>query len=110
MVRCPRLFRPPYFLRGSSKDFSGLDRVTSSNPDTDRKRVPAVIGRNCRMLISTLEDREGLALFQGNDRLLPGRRIPPDPAPSPFPPAHLHGAHRGHVDPELALQRIADLG
>src|ERR1044072_7683075 len=70
-VRWPRLFRPPDFFIGSSSDFSGVSRVISSNPDTERKRVPAVIGRNCRMLISALEDRKGLALPQNDDRLLP---------------------------------------
>ena len=45
-VRWPRLLRPPDFFIGSSSDFSGSARVISSNPETDLKRVAAVIGRN----------------------------------------------------------------
>src|ERR671924_41821 len=63
-VRWPRLLRPPSFLIGSSSDFSGVSRVISSNPDTERKRVPAVIGRNWRILISTLEHGDGVAFLE----------------------------------------------
>src|SRR5687767_808051 len=61
------------------------------------------------MLISALEDGEGLALLEGDDRLLPARRRAPDPPPGDFLAAHLHGAHRGHVHPELGLQGGLDL-
>ena len=46
MVMWPWLLRPPVRLIGSSSDFSGVLRVISSKPETERKRVPAVIGRN----------------------------------------------------------------
>src|SRR6185369_5586999 len=109
MVTCPRLLRPPDFLRGSSSDFSGVARVISSNPDTERKRVPAVMGRNCRMLISALEDREGLALPQDDDRLLPARRGAANPAAHYLAAPHLLGADRDDVHTELLLERVADL-
>src|ERR1043166_1459281 len=105
----PRLFRPPDFFFGSSSDFSGVPRVISSNPDTERNRVPGVIGRNCRMLISALEDGEGLALLERHDRLLPAGRRPADPPANHLRPPHLHRPHGGDVDAELVLQRLADL-
>ena len=42
----PWLLRPPDFFIGSSSDFSGVSRVISSKPETERNRVPAVTGRN----------------------------------------------------------------
>src|ERR1041385_3561218 len=105
----PGLFLPPAFFWASSSDFSGVPRVISSNPDTERTRVPGVIGRNWRMLISTLEDGEGLARSEGDDRLLPAAGGPADPPAGHFGAPHLHRAHRGDVDAELLLQRLADL-
>src|SRR5919106_7003097 len=108
-VRWPWLFRPPDFFTGSSSDFSGVSRVISSNPETERKRVPAVIGRNCLMLISALEHGDRVAVLERDDRLLPpggsaagataGDRVAP----------HLHGADVGHGDPEQLLERVPDL-
>ena len=46
MVTWPLLLRPPETFFFSSSDFSGVLRVISSNPETERKRVPAVMGRN----------------------------------------------------------------
>src|SRR4026209_1921756 len=109
MVTCPRLLRPPDFLIGSSSDFSGVARVISSKPDTERKRVPAVMGRNCRMLMLALEDGEGLALLEGDDRLLPARRAAADPPTGHLVAAHLHGTHRRDVHAELQRERVADL-
>src|SRR5512133_832751 len=70
-VTCPWLLRPPVPLIGSSRDFSGVARVTSSNPETERKRVPAVMGRTCRLLISALEHGDRVAVLERDDRLLP---------------------------------------
>src|SRR5213593_1491680 len=109
IVTWPRLLRPPDFFWGSSSDFSGVPRVISSKPDTERNRVPAVIGRHCRMLISALEDGEGLALLQSDDRLLPAASGPADPPAGHLRAPHLHRAHRSDVDAELLLQRLADL-
>src|SRR6185312_69084 len=94
-VRWPRLFRPPDFFIGSSSDFSGVSRVISSNPETERKRVPAVIGRNCLMLISALEHGDRVAVLERDDCLLPALGGALDPAPSDLVPPHLHGADGG---------------
>src|SRR5918996_6254372 len=108
-VRCPRLFRPPDFFIGSSSDFSGVSRVISSNPDTLRNRVPAVIGRNCLMLISALEHGDRVAVLERDDRLLPPRgRAARATAGDPVAP-HLHGSDVRHGDPEQLLERVPDL-
>src|SRR5919112_6463844 len=95
LVRWPRLLRPPDFFIGSSSDFSGVSRVISSNPDTERKRVPAVIGRNCLILISALEHGDRVAVLERHDGLLPALRGAADAAPGDLVPAHLHRAHGG---------------
>src|SRR5919204_5102751 len=94
-VRWPRLLRPPDFLTGSSSDFSGVSVVISSNPETERNRVPAVMGRNCRMLISTLEHGDRPRL-ERDDRLLPAGGGAAGAAAHDFVPAHLHGPHVVH--------------
>src|SRR5256886_17076309 len=77
--------------------------------DTERKRVAGVTGLNWRMPISALEPRDRVALFQGDDRLLPGRP-PPHIAPvAAALGAHDHGAHGGHVDLEQRLDPRPDL-
>src|SRR5919112_57951 len=108
-VRWPWLLRPPLPRFGSSSDFSGVERVTSSNPEMERNRAPAVIGRNCLMLISALEHGDGIAFLERNDRLLPPGGGAPGPAPRHLVPAHLHGAHVGDGDAKELLQRIPDL-
>src|SRR6476659_5212846 len=108
-VRWPWLLRPPVFFIGSSSDFSGVSRVTSSNPETERKRVPAVIGRNCLMLISALEYGDRIAFLERDDRFLPAGRGPAGATSGHFVPPHLHGAHVGHRHPEQLLESIPDL-
>src|ERR671923_1488449 len=80
VVMWPLLLRPPVRFSGSSSDFSGSVFVISEKSETERKRVAGVIGRNCRIPISALEDLDGVALFQRDDRLFPGR--PPAGMPS----------------------------
>src|SRR5207244_7819111 len=53
--------------------FSGSLFVTSAKSETERKRVPGVIGRNCRMPILALEHGDRVAFFERDDRLFPGR-------------------------------------
>src|SRR5207249_9012911 len=69
----PLLLRPPVRRSGSSSDFSGSLFVTSAKSETERNRVPGVIGRNCRMPISALEHGDRVAFFECDDRLLPRR-------------------------------------
>src|SRR5205809_1636589 len=67
------LLRPPVRRSGSSSDFSGSLFVTSAKSETERNRVPGVIGRNCRMPMSALEHGDRIAFFECDDRLLPRR-------------------------------------
>src|SRR6266705_1963833 len=69
----PLLLRPPVRRSGSSSDFSGSLFVTSAKSETERNRVPGVIGRNCRMPMSALEHGDRVAFFECDDRLLPRR-------------------------------------
>src|SRR6185312_2557188 len=64
LVMWPLLLRPPVRFRGSSSDFSGSVLVISEKSETERNRVAGVIGRNCRIPISALEDLDGVALFE----------------------------------------------
>src|SRR6266536_1801678 len=73
LVMWPLLLRPPVRRSGSSSDFSGSLFVTSAKSETERNRVPGVIGRNCRMPISALEHGDRVAFFECDDRLLPRR-------------------------------------
>src|SRR5262245_44275076 len=60
MVTMPWLFRPPFFLRGTSSDFSGLfsrGLVHSAKSLTDPNRRPAEVGLYKRTPISDLEVR-----------------------------------------------------
>src|SRR5438105_15037916 len=108
----PLLLRPPVRRSGSSSDFSGSPFVTSAKSETERNRVPGVIGRNCRMPMSALEHGDRVAFFECDDRLLP-RRATARPArretAGTAPGAHHQGAHVGHGDLEQRLDRRADL-
>ena len=44
----PWLLRPPFFVTGSVRLFSGSDFVTSSNVETVMKRRPGLVGLNLR--------------------------------------------------------------
>src|SRR5260221_1969828 len=108
----PLLLRPPVRRSGSSSDFSGSLFVTSAKSETERNRVPGVIGRNCRMPISALEHGDRVAFFECDDRLLPRRaaaRPARGEAAGAAPRAHHQGAHVGHGDLEQRLDRRPDL-
>src|SRR5690606_20367357 len=64
MVTWPLLLRPPLLFFGSSRLFSGVERVISSKLDTDLNRVAAVMGRNCRIAMSALEHGDRVAVLQ----------------------------------------------
>src|SRR5258706_2427379 len=109
LVMCPLLLRPPVRLSGSSSDLSGSVFVMSAKSETERKRVAGVIGRNCRMPISALEHLDGVALFEGDDRLLPGWP-PAGVAPVRFALGpHHQGADPRHGNLEQRLDRGLDL-
>jgi hypothetical protein len=49
----PWLLRPPFFASGRTRDFSGVDRVTSTKSATDEPRRPGVVGLYLRMAMSS---------------------------------------------------------
>src|SRR5882762_79749 len=109
LVMWPLLLRPPVRFSGSSSDFSGSVFVMSAKSETERKRVAGVIGRNCRMPISALEHLDGVARFEGDDRLFPGRP-PALIAPVRFALGpHHQGADPRHGNLEQRLDRGLDL-
>src|SRR5206468_4756030 len=112
LVMWPLLLRPPVRRSGSSNDFSGSLFVISAKSETERNRVPGVIGRNCRMPISALEHGDRVAFFECDDRLFP-RRATARPArgetAGAAPGTHDQGAHVRHGDLEQRLDGRADL-
>src|SRR5881394_713236 len=109
LVMWPLLLRPPVRLSGSSSDFSGSVFVMSAKSETERKRVAGVIGRNCRIPISALEHLDGVALFEGDDRLLPGRPPALIAAIRAALGAHHERAHGCHRHLEQRFDRGLDL-
>src|SRR5262245_54994328 len=75
----PCTFRPPFFVTGSTRLFSGVCLVMSPNAETVRNRRPGLVGLYFLMAIGELplndscafEDLDLVALAQLNDRLLP---------------------------------------
>jgi hypothetical protein len=45
----PLLLRPPFFVTGASRLFSGVVFVISSNVETDMKRRPGLVGLYLRI-------------------------------------------------------------
>src|SRR6188472_4418692 len=86
VVILPELFRPPVLGFGTTSDFSGVDRVTSTKSATLAPRRPGVVGLYLRIPISqsssdigrsgppsggrTAEDVDTVALGKGHDRAL----------------------------------------
>src|SRR5437899_1469205 len=109
LVMWPLLLRPPVRLSGSSNERSGSVFVMSPKSDTERNRVAGVTGLNWRMPISALEHRDRVSLFEGDDRLLPGRPPPDVASVGAALGAHDHRAHGGHAHLEQRLDRRPDL-
>src|SRR3989442_699199 len=126
LVIWPLLLRPPVRCSGSSNDFSGSLFVISAKSETERNRVPGVIGRNCRMPISALEHGDRVAFFECDDRLFPGgatalaARQPPAVRFRDVPPREVDVVPAGRAGrkdkhlllhhPQLAEQLGQDLG
>src|SRR5215213_1797608 len=79
VVILPVLLRPPVFGLGTSSDFSGVDRVSSTKSATDEPRRPGVVGLYLRipMFESVLrsarrrrEDVDALAVGHRDDGAL----------------------------------------
>src|SRR5436190_9335645 len=109
----PCVFRPALFRPFATSDFSGVERVSSSNVETLAPRRPGVIGlylRTAIRLLPRLEDLDRVALGERHDRAL---------LVAPLAlrvPATLHLArsmqrvHRGHPDVPDRLDGLLDLG
>src|SRR5215467_3901048 len=110
VVTWPLLLRPPVRRSGSSSARSGVVSVTSAKSETERNRVAAVTGLNCRMPISALEHLDRVALFELHDRLLP--RWPEPLAARVAAPlgAHHQRPDVRHRHIEQLLDRRPDLG
>src|SRR5512134_165819 len=120
IAMCPWLSRPPDFLIGSSRDFSGVVRVISEKSEIERNRVPLVTGLNCRMpmvgsaLESVAFDR--VALAERHDGLLPVRAGSRLGAPYPARlAARVHRVDCGHLHAKqpfdgLANRRLGGVG
>src|SRR3954453_10615122 len=100
----PRLLRPPVRFFGRSSDFSGSVFVISAKSATVPKRRPGEVGLYCLSgigldpLESGAEDpAERLAFLQGDERLLPVRRLDGCAAAGPlglaFDDAGVHCLH-----------------
>src|SRR5258708_29712690 len=116
----PWLLRPAWVGIDSSKVFSGSSVVTSSNPDTDMKRRPGLVGLN--FLIGMLfldapeQDFDLLAFAESQDRLLPiggmaDRAAGPALATATLA-AHRYGVHVFDLDARglvLLLEGLLDV-
>src|ERR687894_559277 len=84
----PRALRPPDFVRPSTSVFSGRSFVISAKSGYVEKRRPGLVGLGLRMAMGSLlaeglealEDRDGVARADLDDRLLPRARAPVDRA------------------------------
>src|SRR3954469_21321527 len=114
----PWTLRPPFLGRGTSRDFSGVDRVISAKSATLEPRRPGVVGLYLRIAMSVsnpLADRaaEGLdtvTVSQLDHRAL-GRLTLTEARPGALALAlTVRGVHRQHTHVEDLLDRDLDLG
>src|SRR3954470_1597608 len=109
----PLLFRPPVFLTGSSRLFSGSFFVTSSNVETDMKRRPGLVGLNfltgMGLKVRGPEELDLLARVELDDCLLPAGARALDQAAALRLRAHLDDVDGGDLDAEQLLDRLPDL-
>src|SRR5512140_219695 len=110
LVMRPCALRPPLFLMGASRLFSGSARVISSRSVIARKRRPGVTGLNFLIGMSDpLVDVDPLALDELHDGLLVAG-APTEAAPDATPlAAVVQRVHRGDLHAEETLHRVADL-
>src|SRR3954451_8769725 len=113
----PWTLRPPFLGSGTSRDFSGVDRVISAKSATLEPRRPGVVGLYLRIGMRTipLADRaaEGLdavTVSQLDHRAL-GRLALTEAGPGALALAlAVRGVHGQHADVEDLLDRDLDLG
>src|SRR4051812_34097016 len=96
----PWTLRPPFLPPFATSDFSGVARVISSNPDTLAPRRPGVVGlylRTAICLLPRLEDLDGVALGEGDDRALLVGLLADGEATTLGLALAVQGVHRGHA-------------
>src|SRR4051794_7699409 len=113
----PWTLRPPFLGSGTSRDFSGVDRVISAKSATLEPRRPGVVGLYLRIGIShyPLADRaaEGLdtvTVSQLDHRPLGGLALAEPGTGALALALPVRGVHRQHTDVEDLLDRDLDLG
>src|SRR4051812_11277277 len=115
----PVLLRPPVFGLGTSSDFSGVDRVSSTKSATDEPRRPGVVGLYLRipMFESVLrsarrsrEDVDALTLGHRDDGALGVGTLAGAEAGAPLLAGAVQRVHAGHLHVEHRLDRDLDLG
>src|SRR5215207_9301136 len=121
VVILPVLFRPPVFGLGTSSDFSGVERVSSTKSATLAPRRPGVVGLYLRIAMSFVrplsasagrrrEDVDPLAVGNGHDRAF-GVGALPEAAPGPaYLALPVDRVHAGDLDAENGFHRDLDLG
>src|SRR4051795_3734782 len=119
VVILPVLFRPPVLGLGTSSDFSGVDRVSSTKSPPDPPRRPGVVGLYLRIPISVPylssacrggEDVDPVAVGHRDDRAL-GVGTLADARPRPALLARpVQRVDRGDLDLEDGLDGDLDLG
>src|SRR6476661_10293127 len=114
----PLLLRPPLLVSGRTRDFSGVERVTSTKSATLDPRRPGVVGLYLRipMCLSSASSGAGAAedvdraLAEGDDRAL-GVLALADAEPRATGLAlAVHGVDRVDLDAEDLLDGDLDLG
>src|SRR5215203_1543502 len=121
VVILPVLLRPPVFGLGTSSDFSGVERVSSTKSATLAPRRPGVVGLYLRIAMSFVrplyasagrrrEDVDPLAVGNGHDRAF-GVGALPEAAPGPaYLALPVDRVHPGDLHAENGFHRDLDLG
>src|SRR4051812_47627718 len=117
VVMRPWTLRPPFLGSGTSRDFSGVDRVISAKSATLEPRRPGVVGLYLRiaMIYNPLADRaaEGLdtvTVSQLHHGALGRLALTEAGARALALALAVGGVHRQHADVEDLLDRDLDLG
>src|SRR5207344_313671 len=121
LVILPELFRPPVFGLGTSSDFSGVDRVSSTKSATLLPRRPAVVGLylripmdlpclRCRSAAWRGEDVDALTGRDGDDRPLGVGTLAEAVPGAPLLARPVQGVHIGDPNLENCLHGDLDLG
>src|SRR3712207_3879257 len=117
----PLLLRPPVFGLGTTSDFSGVGRVSSTKPATDAPRRPGVVGLYLRIAMGSQssilrsagrrgEDVDALAVGDGHDGPLGVWPLAVAVAGAPLLAGSVERVDPRDVDLEHRLHGDLDLG